>query len=291
MKKILLVLSVTLSLFVSAQNNGTKIKFQKGQKLEITTETKKNATMELMGQSMDNNVTSTVTEMFDIEDVNESGATIEYKVKRLVIDASGMGKTESFDSEKEGDRKGELGKLLEKGIKNKFTMKVDNYGKIISIKADDDNPNATKTSAEDEAMGAMISSQLGVNVGMPKEGDNSIFKILPEKTVVAGDTWNVATDANGQKKSTTYKVNSISDADILLDYNEEVTINTKQQMMGTEATVTGNEKSTGTITLDKTSGILKSKTISKQANTNLEAQGMTLPTTEKTTITVTVKVI
>lgn len=290
MKKLLLVLSVTLSLTAVAQN-GNKLRFQKGQKLEIVTETKKNSTMELMGQSMENIVSSTITESFDIEDVNESGATIEYKVKRLLIDANAMGRAETFDSEKEGDRKGEMGKLLEKGLKNKFTMKVDNSGKIISIKADDDNPNAGKTSAEDEAMAAMISMQLGIPMGMPKEGDNSIFKILPDKPVAQGDTWTVALDSNGQKKSTVYKVASISDDGIVLDYTEEITINTKQQMMGTEANVTGTEKSTGQITLDKSSGLLKSKTITKEAKANIEAQGMSLPTTEKTSVTVTVKTI
>lgn len=295
MKKLLLVLSVSLSLSLIlslpalAQDSGNRIKFQKGQKLEITTETRKNASTEFMGQTMENKVTSSVIESFDIEDADESGATIEYKVKRMVIEAEGMGKTESFDSEKEGDRKGDLGKLLEKGIKNKFTMKVDQYGKILSVKSDDDNPNPTKPNAEEEAIAAMVTSQLGVSIGIPKEGDNSIFAILPAKGVTTGETWNIDSDANGQKKSTVYKVASINDSYIVLDFTEDVIVNSKQQMMGTEATVTGNEKTTGTITLDKATGLLKSKTLSKEGKTSIEAQGMAFPTTDKTTITVTVK--
>ena len=291
MKKLLLVLSVFMSLSLMAQNTGNKIKFQKGQKLEIITETKKNVVMELMSQNMENKVTSTITESFDIEDANETGATIEYKLKRLVMDVSAMGREDSFDSEKEGDRKGEMGKMLEKGLKNKYTMKVDPYGKIISVKADDDNPNSAKSTPEDETINAILSSQLGLSFGLPKEGDQSIFKILPDKTVAIGDTWNADSDLNGMKKSIVYKVNSINDADIVLDYTEDVSVNTKQQMMGNEAALTGTEKSTGTITLDKSTGLLKSKTITKDGKTNLEVQGMTIPSTEKTTITVTVKTI
>src|SRR5688572_29854985 len=102
MKKILLVLSVFLSLSVMAQNTGNKIKFQKGQKLEVVTETKKNAVAEFMGQSMETKANSIFTESFDIEDANENGATIEYKVKRLQVDFTIMGNEGSFDSEKEG---------------------------------------------------------------------------------------------------------------------------------------------------------------------------------------------
>ena len=289
MKKLLLFLSVFLSISLMAQNTGNKIHFKKGQKLEIVTEAKKNSVMDLMGQSMETKVNYTITESFDVEDVNETGATIEYKVKRILVDYSTMGREDSFDSEKEGDRNGQLGKAMEKGLKNKYTMKIDSYGKIISVKADDDNPNAAKASPEEEAMNAMISSQLGITTGLPKEGDQSIFKILPDKNVSAGDTWNVDTDIEGLKKSSVYKVASINDADIVLDYSEDVSVNSKQQMMGTEASVTGSEKSTGTITIDKSTGLLKSKTITKDGKTNIEAQGMTIPSTDKTTLTVTVR--
>jgi hypothetical protein len=289
MKKLLLVLSVFLSVSVMAQNTGNKIKFQKGQKLEVVTETRKNASAELMGQSMETKANSIFTESFDIEDVTENGATIEYKVKRLQVDISMMGREDSFDSEKEGDRQGEMGKAVEKGLKNKYTMKVDQFGKILSVKADDDNPNVAKPSQQEEGVNAML-AQFGISFSIPKEGDQSIFKILPDKTVATGDVWNNDTNVDGQKRSTVYKVNSINDADIIIDLTEDVTINTKQQMMGTEADVTGSEKGTGTITLDKNSGLLKTKTFSSEGKTTMEAQGMSIPTTVKSTVKVLVTI-
>jgi hypothetical protein len=61
MKKIVCIASLALSLNGLAQNAEGKIYFPKGQKLEVTTETKKTATMELMGLDMVSTVNSTLT--------------------------------------------------------------------------------------------------------------------------------------------------------------------------------------------------------------------------------------
>ncbi|MBA2747058.1 MAG: hypothetical protein H0U44_12595 [Flavisolibacter sp.] len=287
MKKLFLIAFLGSSIVAIAQTPGA-IHFKKGQKLEIVTETKKATSMDFMGQSMENKVNSTVTESYDVENMTDNAATIEYKVKRVLVTAEGMGRTESFDSEKEGDRKGELGKMLEKGLKNKYTMEVDKSGNIIAVKADDDNPHAKRT-PEEEAVSEMLAMQFGLNFGLPKTGSSSIFKLLPGKALTTGETWTENTDVNGVKKTANYKVASITDEDIIIDFTEESTINTKQDMMGAEAIITGNEKSNGRITLDKSTGIFKSKTFTKESKANIEAQGMSIPTTDKTTVTVTVK--
>ena len=134
MKKIILFFVLGLSIQSFAQN--AKLNFQKGQKLEMTLESKKASSIELMGQAMESTVNSTVTTSYDVKDVNANGAVLEHKVKRLVFTAEGMGQKQSFDSEKEDDRNGELGKILEKSIKNKYTLTLDPSGKIINVKLD-----------------------------------------------------------------------------------------------------------------------------------------------------------
>jgi hypothetical protein len=237
---------------------------------------------------METTVNSTVTEVFDIEDANAASATIEHKIKRMVFTAEGMGNSQSFDSEKEEDRKGEMGKIMEKSLKNKYKMTVDAYGKITSLKADDDNPNATKNS-EADAMAGLASTQLGFNLGLPKTGDASVFKILPAKEIAQGDTWTDSSSANGQKITTAYKVNSITATDIILDYTSDISINTTQQIMGTDASIKSDDKVTGQITLDKTTGLLKQKTAMIDSRATMEAQGMSIPSTGKTTVAITVK--
>jgi hypothetical protein len=287
MKKILLIASLAFSVNSFAQNTSGKLNFQKGQKLEMVTETKKTTTMELMGQSMESTVNSTITQVFDVADANADSATIEHKIKRLVFAAEGMGNSQSFDSEKESDRKSEMGKIMEKNLKNKYKMTLDAYGKVISVKADDANPG-TKN-AEADAMAELASSQLGLSIGLPKSGDASIFKILPGKQISQGDTWTDSASSNGQKRKTVYKVSGITDTDILLDYTEAININTTQQIMGTDASIRSDDKVTGQITLDKATGLLKQKTATIDSTATMEAQGMSIPSTGKTTITITVK--
>jgi hypothetical protein len=76
-----------------------------------------------------------------------------------------------------------------------------------------------------------------------------------------------------------------------LNFVEESTLETKQEIMGNEAAISVKAKSNGTITLDKASGILKQKTFVTNSEENISAGGMTIPSTSKMTTTITVKPI
>jgi hypothetical protein len=290
MKRFVLMTCLLVGATAFAQNVTNKLSFQPGQKLEVVTANKQTTSLQLMGQQMDNTVNSTLTESYDIQKADAQGATIEYKVKRLVLSISGgMGGDQSFDSEKEGDRKGELGKLLEKGLKNKYTMTIDAFGNVTSVKADDDNPNA-KGNKEEDAMMEMIASQLGFRFGLPKVGDATIFKLLP-KEITKSDTWTDTSSANGENKKIVYKVNTLDDNNLVLDYNEESNTDATQEMMGQTAKVKSTSKGSGKITIDRKTGILRQKTFSNETSGTIEAQQMSIPSTGKseTNITISVK--
>src|SRR5687768_14900698 len=141
MKKIVLAAALLAGLGGYAQKVSNKLAFQKGQKLEITRESRLVSTQEFMGQSMETTINSTTTEVLDVEEADKSGARLEHKIKRMQFTADAMGQTQSFDSEKEGDRNGDLGKIMEKSLKNKYTITLDPTGRIMRVKKDDDNPN------------------------------------------------------------------------------------------------------------------------------------------------------
>jgi hypothetical protein len=283
MKKLALLGALALSLTGFAQNG--KLGFQKGQKLEMTTEIKKTSAMELMGQSMESTVSSTMTTIYDVKDVTPSGSVVEHKVKRLVFSADAMGKTQSFDSEKQGDMDGEMGNILGKSIKNKYTLTLDPAGKITAVKLDDDNPN------DDEAamMAEIISSQLGLPLSIPKTGTSTEFYILPARQLKKGDAWTDSSNFEGKKTRTVYTVNNITDADIVLDYTQNTDIDTKMNIMGTEANLTSKNKGTGQVTVDRKTGILRQKTAIVDTEGTIEAQGQTIPNKDKITMTITVK--
>ena len=286
MKKLFLIASIALSVNGFAQKVEGRLNFPKGQKLELVTESVKTTTMELMGQSMESAVTSTVTETFDIEDVTAAGATMEHKVKRVVFNASGMGNSQSFDSDKAEDRNSDMGKMLDKNLKSKDTLTVDATGIITAVKAGVDT---AKKNEEADAIAGLVSSQLGFNLGVPKVGDLSVFKILPGKEIKMGDSWRDSTSASGQTVTTIYKVTGITPTEIILEYTGNVNINTTQQIMGQDASLKSDDKVIGQITLDKNTGLLKQKTATIDTKATMEAQGMSIPSTGKTTITVTLK--
>jgi hypothetical protein len=287
MKKIFLIASLTLATAGFAQKVNNRLTFQKGQKLEVLVETNKNSSIEIMGQTMETKVTSAITEVLDVEDAGKEGATIEHKIKQVKFNLTNPMQSQSFDSEKDADRNGEIGKMLEKSIKNKYTMTVDPTGKITSVKVDDDNPNDKSKDMAD--MADLLSAQLGLNMGVPTVGDASSFKILPDNQVGVGDTWTDSSSSEGQTKKTTYTVKSITDGEVLLDFTELLNVNTTQQIMGTEATIKTNDKTAGTIILDRATGLLKQKKAIMEEEGTMEAQGQSIPMKGKTEITVTVK--
>lgn len=286
MKNTLLLISIAMASTGFAQKVNNKLSFQKGQKYEVVAQTDKTSTVEVMGQSMETKVNSTISEVLDVTDAGKDGATIEHKVKRIQFTVTNPMQSQSFDSEKDTDRNNEIGKMLDKTLKNKYTMSVDATGKITAVKVDNNNPNDKSTGAD---MGDLISSQLGMNLGVPKVGASSSFKILPDKTVGLGDSWTDTSSADGQKIKTVYTVKNITDKDILLDYTQEINVDTKQEVMGQEAIIKANSKSTGTVTLDRATGLLKQKTAAMEEEGTMEAQGQSIPVKGKTNVTIRVQ--
>ena len=286
MKKVFLSTLVVVSLAAQAQKVSNKLQFQKGQKLEMQTTVKSSSQM--MGQAIDINVVSNRT--LDVADVAKGNATIESKVKRLQVDFDGMGQKKSYDSDKEEDRNSDMGKEFEKGLKNTFTMTLDPYGKVMAVKAMDDNPN--KASADTSEGGDMMSGMMdGLMEGfdLPQTGDATEFAVLPAKEVSKGYTWTDTTSADKDtRRKATYTVSDINSHDILLDYTEQLDTKTSKENMGMQVDIDKHDKNTGKITLDRKTGLLKQKTVTTETTGSASVMGQEIPLDTKSTKTVVV---
>jgi hypothetical protein len=288
MKKIFLFAFLAVSAATFAQTVPNKLSFQKGQKFEVYTQLNRSSSQELMGQNMESSVTSAITASYDINDVVKEEATIESKIRRIKFDMSMMGREENFDSDNKDDLNSDMGKMIGKALDSKYTLTINPQGVVTNVKEDE----SAKKDKADPAAGMMGMMMGGMNTGgAPKVGDPSLFKILPDKAVAKGESWTEDTkDASGTRK-TTYTVTDITATEVLLNFVEESTLETKQEIMGNEAAISVKAKSNGTITLDKASGILKQKTFVTNSKENISAGGMTIPSTSKMTTTITVKPI
>lgn len=288
MKKIVAVALLAIAMNSQAQKVSSRLNFEKGKKLELVADSKSTISQEMMGQTMEMNITSTITRSFDVEDVSKEGATIEHKVKRVQFNFEGMGQTQSFDSENEEDRKGEMGKNFEKSLKNKYTMVIGPNGKIVSVKADDDNPNvAANNDAPADPMSSLM-NQFAEGLEMPDAGEASTFQVLPEGGVTKGQTW---TDSlkNAGTGFTKYTVTDITPTDILVDYTSESAIEQTQESMGMEAIISMKTKANGRITVDRKTGLLKQKTINAEGLGSVDVAGQSIPMSSKQIGTITVK--
>ena len=290
MKSILLMGAVVLSTTLCAQKVPDKLTFQKGQKYEVTTVVENVNTMTMMGQNMDMKMNLTTTRVLDVGDVSKDVATIESKVKRMQFSFEGMGKNETFDSEKEEDMKGEGGKMAEKGLKNKYTMKVDATGKILEVKADDDNPNKSPEGQGSLVMGPLESMMAGFD--LPKAGDRLELSFLPSGSGAKGFTWSDTTSADKDtKRKANYTIADVTDSDVVIDFSEDVASKSVQEQMGMEINIDRKDKSTGKITLDRKTGLLKQQVVSIKSESLAEMMGQSMPVNSMTTKTITVKAL
>lgn len=282
MKKIFVTALLATSLAGFGQS---KLTFQKGQKVEVVTESKTSSSMQLMGQAMESNASASVTQNFDVQDVKDGIATIEAKTKNVQLKTEGgMGQNLDFNSDKPDDMKGDIGKILDPKLKSKYTIQVDAAGKVTGVKEE-----KVKAEGQEGDMAAMLLTQIGVAVDAPKIGESVLFKVLPDKEVKKGETWtNDQKDENGSKKIT-YTVKDITEDEIIVDFIENGVLKTTQQIMGTEANISGNTKTTGQVIVNKHTGLLKQRTATIDGQQTIEAQGMSIPSTTKATIITTVK--
>ncbi len=287
MKQLFLVAAIAFATTGFAQKVNNKLTFQKGQKLEMTSKVNTLISMEMMGQAMESKIDATVTRLFDVEDVTNNSATIEHKVRRIQMNFEApMQGVQTFDSDNEKDMKGDGGKVMEKALKNKYSMTVDAGGKITAVKADDNNPNNTPKKEDADMMSTAL-AQFAAGFDLPKTGDTSEFMILPPKELAKGESW---TDSSKNIK-TVYTLADVTDADIIVNYTEEASTSRIQEAMGQEITMNSKDKTTGKIILDKKSGLLKEKTATTNSEGNMEMAGQTMPMNTKTTKTITVKAI
>lgn len=277
MKKFLVALCVCAAITGYSQKVSNALNFEKGRKLELTY--KANNTSASMGETK---MDVTVVRSFDVNDVVNGNATIEHKIKRIQFNLESMMGSEKFDSEKEADMKGDIGKALEKTLKNKYTMTVDATGKITEVKEDKDKDK--QPTPEDRMLLGMI-EQVAGKIEAPAVGDFIEFRVLPVHEVGVGETWIDSVPG----RTTNYTVKNISDNEILINFSESVNSEQKQEVNGMTVVITSADKTTGEIKIDRKSGLFREKTANTTSEGSMSVMGQNMPMTSTSTKTWTLK--
>jgi hypothetical protein len=280
MKQILFLSCMLIAIAGISQTVNNKLNFQKGQKLEMQLDINTTSTTS-MGETV---VNASFNRIFDVEDVANGNATIEHKVKRIQFKVESMMGNQNFDSDNEKDAKGPAGKSFEKSLKEKYTMTLDPTGTVVSVKQDE-VPPVDGSKSEGDDMTSVFMAQVGAGMHMPEVGEKSLFSILPSHAISKGEGW---TDTSNNMKQA-FVVSDITDNDIVIAYTTDGTVKKTQKIMGMDVLINSKDATTGKITLDRKTGLLKEKTGVTNSDGTMEVMGQSLPLTTKITTSIVVK--
>jgi hypothetical protein len=278
---ILIVLLSSINLF--SQRIDSKLVFRQGQTIGITMELKTTISQEAMGNAIDFTADASAMHSFKVTNATDDNSTLHHDVKKITFNFDGMGQKRSFNSENKKDLDGFFGAPVKDILSKTYDMIIDPAGKALLVK-----PEKITLAKTDDRLAIVLNLLKDVTgiVYPPKKNEASFFKVLPDAGTALNETWTESgLDSNG-KFSTVYTLSAITDSTIIVDLKGSSSIITKAEMMGMQTSTTMNNDYTGKIILDKTTGIIKEKTITTVSNGSTEAMGGTMPVTSKTTITI-----
>jgi Family of unknown function (DUF6263) len=257
-------LSLVAVVMAAVNADAQKLAVTKGQKLETLTTTK--MSMEVMGQNIDNESTSTSN--VEVKEVSADGYLFANTVKRMTMKGSGMGQDMSFDSDKKEDLEGQVGQVVKDKIGAVQEIQVDKLGKVTAIKEAVDSKPAG-------GMSGMMSLTGDVAKGQPYP----LLIQLPGKAVKSGDSW---TDSSGTvqtiKTVTTYTYKGIgADGAAMVSFTGTLAKTGTVEQNGMEIQMDMTGVTRGESSYDAASGLLKTTTSSAEIKGTLGIMGQNAP--------------
>ncbi len=270
------------TLEVSAQKTTGKFSLEKAQKLQLENVLKSVTGMDMMGQSMEMTADINMLHNIEVKSKNDTSFFVNSTLTKMKSNASVMGQTMSFDSEKKEDLESESGKAMKNLLNVTQEMELDKNAKVINIKKD--------TAAALPAAGGMMDMMKNMLGGMSdlSNGASDAFQVLPAGKK-AGDKWSDSLIADGVKIYRDFVLKEINGNDATVSFSGNQLTNKKVEQQGMEVTVSMDAKLSGESVVDISTGIIKQKTLNMDGTGTAEMMGQNIPMTTKVTSTTTVK--
>ncbi len=244
-----------------------KLVFEKGQKYEVTTKSTLNSVASVMGQEMESNTDNTTVYIIEVKDTRANETDLTSTTTKLLVNMQAMGQETKYDSEKK-DNTGPMAEEMDKMIGKIKNMTIDATGKV--IKED-----------KDETEGAMSSIFPETNI---------VKQALIGKELKPGATWpdSVSENTDKMKNTTvgTYTVNSVNKEThtAVIFFTGTQTSSGTIEQMGMEMTLTSSNKVNSQFEMDINTGLLSQNSSSITGTTNIDAGGMAIPATTKSSV-------
>ena len=277
LKKTLFAATLLLSTTAFAQT--AKLVLAKGQKYEVTTTMKTSSVASMMGQDMENTLDNTTIETYEVKDTRANETDLVKIVTKMKMNTQMMGQDMNYDSDSK-DNSGPMAEGMDKMVGKIKNITIDANGKI--IKQD-------KDAEEDVAqVGMMMAASSSDGVAMVKPS-------FINKKFTVNSSWvdSSVNDADKLKSTTagTYTVTSIEGNIASINFTGNQRMSGTIEQMGQEMAMTGTSKVNTQIKFDMASGLIIESTSTVDGTSNIDAMGMSIPVTTKTTSATKVKML
>ncbi|MBK9480820.1 MAG: hypothetical protein IPO02_02295 [Bacteroidetes bacterium] len=271
MKKIIIASILILSFqSMQAQERASKLMLVKGQKIKIKSIDTSDIKQKRGEESMDMKTLSNAeTEMVVLE-VKENGYLATTSLKKINVDFEGFGQKMQYDSENPGKQEGMMAEQLKNAINKLDTIQLDFEGKKIEDEEGDDQKKGRGKGGRGGMMRMM--NQAGTNV-------ENAFLLIPAEAK-EGNGWKKDATKDGMRTQTIYFVEKIDGPIAIVSFKKKTkgTI-TRSGGQGGEMKIESDNLSNGMITVDMTSGVVKSYTETTNTNSKTNMMGQDMPST------------
>ena len=273
MKKISFVaVAFAFSSFCMAQNNNI-LKLAKGQKYLVENKITTANTIQMQGQSMDNNTDMTSTYKIEVTGNEGNNYNLTNTITNIKMIMNMMGQEINFDSDKKEDMDGQMGTAFKELINQPKQVKLDNTGKVLS--------------AESDSLSGMIKE---LNFDVAGFGSQLAFQPLPPG-LKKGTTWTDSTGGEGSSRTTTYTIKEINGNIATITFTGNLSTESTVEQAGMKL----KQKTTGTYSGEELvnikTGVIQSNSSTTNATGAVTVMGQDLPITTQVTSTTAVKLL
>lgn len=273
MKKIsFLAAALAFSSLGFSQNNNI-LKLAKGQKYLVENKITTANTIQMQGQSMDNNTDMTSTYKIEVTGNEGNSYNLTNTITNIKMNMNMMGQELKFDSDKQEDMDGQIGSAFKELINQPKQVKLNNTGKALSTESD-----------------SLSGIMKELNFDVDGFGSQLAFQPLPA-SLKKGTTWTDSTSGEGNSRTTTYTIKEINGNIATITFTGNLSTQNTIEQAGMEL----KQKTTGTYSgeelVDIKTGVIQSNSSTTNASGSVTAMGQDLPITTKVTSTTAVKLL
>lgn len=281
-KRMMLTMSLLLTVTIAQAQKPSGYKLNKGDKYTITSETDIGTSQEAMGQTIETNQTALNVNDYEILEVNGDIYTLRAtNVRRKVTISSAFMSTE-MDSDVEGDQNVPFKLMTGKS----YTFKMNKFGQILEI----NGLESLKADLKKELEGTMFSATADqiLTVYDQKMIKGELEAQFTFYNTGSGSEWTTKTDSNVNNIPASFENKYKWDNDKTILLSSTISVDGDIPAMGQAMKTVLNGDQQTIIDLNRQTGFPTKIQSQQQMKGSMEAQGMQIPMTMTAETTTTV---